>query len=820
MGESIVLRARGLYTHPNDLSAVPKGSMLVADNAVIDREDVCQSRRGFKKYGTDLGSDPIDQLFSYQSRILVSYDDKLAYDSDGAGTWVNYSGAVIPPLAGARLRSVQSNENFYVTSSTGVRKLDAYNGTLTDAGVPPALDGNGSTTGASGFLANNYQVAYRMVWGYKDANDNLILGAPSQRVVVENTSGGTRDVSLTFTIPSGITTSYFYQIYRSGQFASGIEPDDELQLVYEDNPTAGEIAAKAFTITDSTPDSLRGATLYTSPSQEGIANSNTPPPLCTDMTLYRQYVFFGNTSQKQGSFLTYVGGLALADTVTIAGTTYTAAAAENIAAGEFELFTGGTPATDIQDTALSLVRVINRYATNTAVYAYYISGYADLPGKMYIEARAFGASSFAMTASSSAAGQSFDPTLPTSGTSVSSSDNPLPNAIYYSKASQPESVPLGNYLLVGTKEEPVRRIVALRESLFILKDDGIFRLTGTDPTSFEVSLLDNTAVIQGIDSACAFNNQVWCMSNQGALAISDTGVAVMSRPIEKDLIQVTAPQYTNFSTATFGFAYESDRKYILATVTDENDTYATQEYVYNSFTNSWTRWTRTFNCGFVNPADNKIYWGHPTNGYVYVERKNFTTSDYADESLAVTIASSTGTTVVLASTTGVNAGDSLEQGVLQSYIVSVDSGTDITVEDTFAWAAGAATVNTPIDVALQWVPQTADNAGLLKQFREVTVMYSTSNFNEMEIGFNSNFSEDYETFTLTPVQGNGFGTLPFGTGNFGASVSQPQGIRTYVPLLKQRALWITPTLESNRCFAGFALNGITIQWEPMSSRFY
>lgn len=821
MGESIVLRARGLYTHPNDLSAVPKGAMLVADNAIIDREDVCQSRRGFRRYGASLGSYAVTQLFSFQNRILVAYGtNKMAYDSDGQGAWTEYAQQIATPLSGARLRSVQSNQNFYVTSTAGMMKLDAYNSAFTPAGVPPALDGEGTTTGSSGFLDDGFQVAYRMVWGYRDANNNLILGAPSQRVVVENSEVAGRDVSLTFTIPAGITTSFFYQVYRSGQYPSGVEPDDELQLVYEDTPTSGQIAAKSFTFTDSTPDSLRGATLYTCPSQEGIANANTPPPLCTDTTLYREFVFYGNASQKQGLFLTYVGGLTTDDTITIGGVTYTGKGTENIAAGEFEIATGGTVATDIQDTALSLVRVINRYASNTGVYAYYVSGYADLPGKMYLEARTFGTSAFAVTAGSSGAGQCFDPTLPVSGTSVISSSNPLPNAVYYSKSGQPESVPIGNYLLVGSAEYPVRRIVALRESLFILKDDGIFRLIGTGPGSFEVALLDNTAVIEGIDSACAFNNQVWAMSNQGVISISDTGVAVMSRPIEKDVIQVTAPQYTNFQSATFGFAYESDRKYILATVTDESDQYATQEYVYNSFTNSWTRWTRTFNCGFVNPANNRIYWGHPSNGYVYVERKSFTTSDYADEDIGVTVTGSSGTTVELSSTSGVTAGMSLEQGSLQSYIVSVDSGTAITVENVFAWASGPATANVPIAVVLKWVPQTADNAGVLKQFREVTVMYSTANFNEMTIAFNSNFSMDFEEYDLVPFPGNGFGTLPFGSGVFGASESQPQGIRTYVPLQKQRALWITPVLASSRCFAGFALNGITIQWEPMTSRFY
>jgi hypothetical protein len=60
-------------------------------------------------------------------------------------------------------------------------------------------------------------------------------------------------VALTFSIPDGVTANYFYQIYRSAMSGSSvIEPNDELQLVIEDNPSAGEITAKEISVTEST----------------------------------------------------------------------------------------------------------------------------------------------------------------------------------------------------------------------------------------------------------------------------------------------------------------------------------------------------------------------------------------------------------------------------------------------------------------------------------------------------------------------------------------------------------------------------------------
>jgi hypothetical protein len=172
---------------------------------------------------------------------------------------------------------MEANRNLYFTTDEGVKKIDALGSAVVNAGGIKALDGSAALTGSSGFMATNTSVAYRVVWGIKDANENLILGAPSQRILVSNASGGSRDVDLSFTIPDGVTTAHFYQIYRSAQTSgSSVVANDELQLVIERNPTSAEITAKIVTVTDSTSDDLRGATLYTSSSQQGIAQSNEP----------------------------------------------------------------------------------------------------------------------------------------------------------------------------------------------------------------------------------------------------------------------------------------------------------------------------------------------------------------------------------------------------------------------------------------------------------------------------------------------------------------------------------------------------------------
>ena len=395
MSQNLIVEIRGLSTNNNQISKVSPGSLSIAKNIVIDKDGVADPRRGFN-YIADppANTTRVDRLTEYQDGIIAlrMNNDTLAYYQEGIG-WTDYSGTFEHPDPDyARMRFLQSAGNLYFTTVNGIKVLNEIAGPVYSTGMPRGLDGVASTTGASGFMTNNTQVAYRVVWGTKDVNKNLYLGAPSQRIIATNSSGGTRDISLTFTIPAGVTVDDFFQVYRSKESASSTdEPNDELQLVYEANPTAGEITAKAVTFTDSASTSLMGAYLYTNSSQEGISEANDIPPVAMDIALFKGFTFFANVRTKHKlaiSLLAVSGsGLVANDTITIDGDVYTAKAAENIASAEFKVFTAGSASQNIEDTAKSLVKVVNQYTSNTGVYAYYQSGYQDLPGQILIEKR-------------------------------------------------------------------------------------------------------------------------------------------------------------------------------------------------------------------------------------------------------------------------------------------------------------------------------------------------------------------------------------------------------------------------------------------------
>lgn len=751
MPNFMVAKAKGLHTFTNYLSEVPEGALLKADNVVIDRDGIIESRRGFAIYGNSFGGDDdrAKQVHAYKGRILRHYATTFQFDSDGAGTFVSFNEPVEEVAEGLRIKGIETNGNFLFTTSEGIKKISVVSAedlaadNITNAGVPKAITIRGAAdTGTPGFLSTSSKVAYRLLWGYKDANSNLLLGAPSTRIVVENTDpGNTAVVDLEVLIPEGITTAYFYQLYRSAIVPNTSEPDDELNLVLEANPTSAEIAAGSLFVTDVTPDDFRvgGVLLYTNPiSGEGINQANEAPPLAKDIALFKNHTFYANTTTRHKLFLNllsvddFTNGIS--DLIISDGAdteTYIFDATENAAIQQVLLSTDPSVAIAVDETARSLEYVINKQA-NGIVYAYYISGPNDVPGALLLERRDQSDNPFYLATSDSNIVDEWNPSLPlvqdisaittgstptvsttgahgystgdvvviydtdstpvidgkheiavtgasdftievsppvtiagTSGsvflTQVASDNERAPNRLYISKLQQPEAVPTVNYLDIGPKDQPILRILALRDSLFVLKSDGVYRVTGDLVANFSAFLFDGSTSLFAPDSAVVLNNQIYgFFSDAGVATVSDTGVAVISRPIESDILRLVATQYTDSSTASFGVSYESDRSYLLWTVTNTNDEQATQCWRWNTFTSTWTRWPIEKTCGVVNAfGDDKLYLGAGDTNNIEKERKDFQRYDYADRQVLVTIptGSITNTTMDIGSTVGLDIGD-------------------------------------------------------------------------------------------------------------------------------------------------------------------
>lgn len=797
MAQILEMGIEGLWTNPNPFSDVPPGALGVADEVVIDRPGQADTRRGFAQFN-DVIADT-DAVYEYQDTLFIHADDTL-YVDDGLGAWDALTGVFEPASSDVALRSESMNQNLYLATLAGIQVLDsAAAPSAYSAGMPQGLDGTAEINGGmAGWFPTDSQVAYRIVWGREDSNTNLVLGAPSARILVANSSGSDETVNLEFTVPVDITVSDFYQVYRSFPSAgAAITPDDELQLVFQAHPSAGQITARVVTLTDVATIDQMGAALYTNPSQEGILAANARPPRAVDVVEFNQFMFFANTSREQKVILTIQENYAIGETFEIDALVYTGAAAENIPAQEFEV--GATA----DATLASLIRVINRDTNNTDFYAVPIDAFS-----FFITGRTVEVAQFTLDGDNV-----YNKTLP-----LDSDNSARVNQIDISKFQQPEAAPLGFNLRVGSATKAIKRILKTREALIILKEDGVYRLAGTDVTNFAVDELNTTFVINGANTAVAFDNMVVAMTNQGVVAFDINGYELLSeRQLGQTLLQLG--QGSTFAELASAVAYNSDRKYLIS-VPFVADTENREVFVYNLDTKSWTKWLKPFTAGLEAKADGRLYLARP-DGQVVRERKDFAYTDYADFEYEVTVVSASGAVISVASVpSGIEVGMTLVQGGFEAEITDI-TGTDLTVEfDNLPWAAGVATVYEPITSRIAWLENAGGNPGVLKHYKEITFVFRDASFRNLIAGFSTNLSNGTKSVDLEALGGAApWGIPEWGEFPWGGAPGGFQPIRTYFPKETQRAHWFIASLEVSKAFYSMSLLGASAIASVMSPRF-
>jgi len=245
---------------------------------------------------------------------------------------------------------------------------------------------------------------------------------------------------------------------------------------------------------------------------------------------------------------------------------------------------------------------------------------------------------------------------------VSSSNNETkPNRVYYSKLSQPEAVPLLNYFDIGSSDQNILRIFPIRDSLFVFKEDGLYRISG-EVSPFVVTLFDSSCVLIAADTVSIANNIIYGWTNKGISNITEAGVTEISRPIDTVILKLASANYINFPTASWGLGYDSDNSYTVYTCANEDDEFATVAFRFSNLTNTWTNFQRSQTCGLVG-FDDKIYTGSGTNNVIDQERKNFNRTDYSDKDFYLDLVDNflNGNNITISSSVEVEPGDVLTQ---------------------------------------------------------------------------------------------------------------------------------------------------------------
>ena len=915
----------GLYSQGNPAHKAPEGALLVADEAVIDREGIIAKRRGFRRYGTAL-SDLAAGLFEFLETLIVLDGTTLRYDSDGEGTWSPWTGSFTPP-EGSRMVSLEASKNFYFTTNLGVWKNDALANTPVQAGLPQPLDlanagiaANGATLSGTGgsWFAPDSQVAYRWIFTRKDANDNLLQSAPSTRHVVTNPKfavtlafaagtvtvthtahgyangdiieiidpddpafeagphiiagvaantytytvagappatgaafdGKAFNVSLPLGFPDGIQAGDTLEIYRSELSADQLtDPGDELFLIFSRVLSSGNISI-GYTFLDVYAEAFLGLRLYTNELQEGLAAANDRPPLAHYMAEFKGHVWFAKTQQVsffEVQLIDLSTVVVNTDTITIDGLAYTFSNTQDTATRKFLVITSGTVSQNLARTAKNLIAVVNGNSSSE-IYAFYISGPDDPPGKILFERRTISSD---VVQISSTVGEAF---LPDLDTAQSFEIDIVENRLYRAKFQQPEAVPYLNFEAVGSRSKGFLGLAATEDYLLIYKEDGLFVASGeTDGKLgklFVIEQRDSTLRLTVPASLVALDNSIIGFTQQGLQKSTGQGSYIVSRAIEPDLKRTAT--FPDFAAISFSVAYEGEKALHFWTQRKKSDALATVCWRWNYLVNSWTRWRKPASCGLVHSSRNQLYLGSTVLPYVLEERKNFYSNDsdfmdeeYTAEAEASSGALEDGTVVTELEISGIQLLDDvigevptigwvveynghrakiikfIEKIIQTTYRVLLDRVFDP------EFSSGDLTVMKGIDLKLEWVPEGAGDLATLKQFSAAQFAFEKNSISQIDVGFKSDRLINNASTGLNETQlpsiaqlyRRGWGRVPWGSFAWGCRdvVGQHQS-RVPVPMQHQICVALTVRLRHRMGMEEVTLIQRTLELRGISER--
>ena len=286
------------------------------------------------------------------------------------------------------------------------------------------------------------------------------------------------------------------------------------------------------------------------------------------------------------------------------------------------------------------------------------------------------------------------------------------------------------------------------------------------------------------------------------------------------MLNIRGAAKDKLSDLAFGISYESDRKYLLALPTSDTDTTNQIFYVYNTITNSWTTYDLAKTAGIVRPSDDKLYLAEPSK--ISRERKDFSSTDYSEEAIPVTISAVAADKLTLTlpspSLAVVKVGYIYyESASRYSVVAAVDTlASTITVSDPLEWNTGIFEVRPYISTIITWNPISADSPGIRKQFAECVLIVETP-LQDANLAFSTPTSGGFEGVDIVDTAEGPWGLFPWNEVAWGGE-PQKTRYRTYVPRSKQREAYITTRLTQNTVFNAFQVSGLSFYYRNISHR--
>lgn len=645
--QEIRLGASGLWTDPSELEA-PKGALREALNVRIRRENCIEPRPGFPQETLDDANGPVTHMREWASGILSVVGTELWHLIPG-GAVTEVTDAASAPLAitAAESTIAEVADVALVPTDTGVyavdRDLNAYPAAVEKARPPIPTLGTGNV------LNDDQQCALRSVVVQEVESGRLVFSAPSDPVTAINETGGSQGVTVRVALGPDVVAGMRVHVYRTDIVAVGTPPGDEMHLIRDVTLVAGDITAGYVDVALSASDEL-GASLYTNETQEGILQANGETPRAKRIAWYKQIAFYGDIRPRYDYRLevapTANGGIAAGATGTATSGSSTITGlpgGHGIPVGAYVSLSDDVGADDATFSAHTRVTVsgattltidkpaignytgaINFHDVLTVDGAEHIIGLTDA-----LSSGQFGSITALCALINAAGGDTVatvlqEATFPrfviespgafnvsslfsgalgvfsSTPTAAVTNDELYPARLMWSKSLQPESVPAVNYIDIGKQWEPILGLGVTRDALFVLKADGVWRVSGDTPETLRVDEYDRS--IQAIHplAITTLDDQVWAWTTSGVVALSDGGTQRVSDPSIANLLEaaqsyvLTQGRAGTYVSGVFMGAAQQESVLMLGVPDpdDEEETPAAQYvYVLEAKTGAWVRWS-------------------------------------------------------------------------------------------------------------------------------------------------------------------------------------------------------------------------------------
>ena len=800
---SQILEIKGLHTDPSLVSRPPDGALQKAENIVLSRRGLAEPVRGMDRFYKELpGSDDarVRAMCAGENGILGLCNNHLFYfNPEQRDQPVKVAGIVKPH---EHTTFINFSGRYYFPTSEGLRCFETR---LRPSGVKmPCITACTKTTSSEnskGLLKANYVRAYRIVCGISEEN-RTVYGPPSVMEVAHNRSDSDMKIKLEFILPSA--SNGFYEIYATSDISMDeVEspetyyPEDETYLIHRKSYNSENRFSGVFT--DNKDRSLTGNTLYTSASQEGILNANTPPPSASDICIYKGCLFFANTRLIE--HVTAKISTELQSQVILKNFVF------EISEEERE------PETQGDGQALHFIakqnndfetakRLCTRIFETTSFEARVISLYFD-PPEILVEN---GFSRFTLIL---AKNQSILRTIPSKNASS-------PDSLRFSKYLEPEAVPVKNFLTVGSGGK-VLRIVSLRDSLIVFKSEGIFRLYGNDEHDFGIDTIDSTMKLIAPASVAVLNNTVFFLSDQGVIAITETDTRKVSSEIDADLRPLTYnPEARKH---IFALAYQQEYRYYLFTE-------QFGAYVYHLKSGQWTTWRKAAESACI--YNGRIWLGSPREKRIEFERKDFFFSDFIDYDSTLNLNKyNRQNNILVDHEKKCNEGDYIFDKAQDSYhqiLTTKDRDLDklVYLESDISGTEQLHLFK-PVRSVIEWLPFHGESPTFIKQFQNIKLIFDDHGIKNMDgkVSFKTDLdqhevSRTFKSRSSSPL----WGKFPFG----GILLSDKtedsdDNLRpVMIPRAMQRGHRITVRFEAKSINSTFELAGIAIAYRNISDK--